>query len=64
MTVHHARTHRMHAKQSGVLSLPQISRKPSPHHSVLLYQLLGPADWDIVAVNAMVSKGEAESVRH
>ena len=42
--------------------LPQISRRPSPHHSVLLYQLLGPAEWDVVAVNAMVSKGKAERV--
>ena len=44
----------------GCCCCPQISRKPSPHHSVLLYQLLGPADWDVVAVNAMVSKGESE----
>jgi hypothetical protein len=44
--------------------LLQISRRPSRHHSVLLYQLLGPAEWDIVAVNAMVSKGETQSMMH
>lgn len=41
----------------------QMSRKSSQYHSILLYQLLGPGEWNVVAVNEMVAKGASAASR-